>query len=358
MSVEESIKTYTLLNSNESPLKKLKIWDAIISWRDHLIQRNDMLLKTKDNYLCGIYKLIEAKPEILEQNLQSYLRGEGINFREILFSKKDWKEKTIRLREDQLTQLMAHVLSHLHYIQSEEAIPRDQLGEIDLKIVKHMLSTTRVLTEIKSLSVDQIVSFFYELKSINIRDYIISKLIWTAKLPLGVVLELKIQNLIEDKNAIQVPRSDQFKLAPEIFHDMRPFLYQRFKAEANKHNYHNTNNLEDILIQEPAALNKLISELIKDEFVFDEDFLFQTRTGKPVNYNQILNTMEIASRKANLEFDMTPRILYKHAIASGKEVYRLVRGAICREYTEEISKKYIDLVDRTQNQKIYNNQID
>lgn len=349
MSLAESLERSKLINATESPLKKLKIWDAIISWRDHLIQRTDMLLKTKDNYLCGIFKLIESNPEILEQNLQTYLRGEGINFREILFSKKEWKEKTIRLREDQLTQLMSHVLSHLHYIQSEEKIPRNQSGKIDLKIVKHMLSTSRVLTEIKNLSIDHMTSFFSELKNINIRDYIISKLIWTAKLRLGVVLELRIHNLIEDKNTIQIPGSDHFKLAPEIFHDMRPFLYQRFKTEVNKHTYQKFNNLEDILIQEPAALNKLISELIKDEFVFDEDFLFQTRTGKPVNYNQILNTMEIASRKANLEFDMTPRILYTHAIASSREVYQRVYVAICKEYTSEMMKKMIDLETKPKN---------
>jgi len=317
MQVNDVIQT-DLIQIQINPFSNLTFWDAVISWRDALICNQSLLKKTKDEYLNGVIQIIVNYPQIVDHDLIDFINNAYQTYQNLIYSKIEWQPNTQRQRLEYLMLIYRHSISNFKYIQPD-ASPKNKANEVSFRRIKKMLSSARILEELTALNDDKIVNFFSRLAEINQRDFFTAKAIWLAQYPLAAVLGVKFQNFKEEISALGLDENETLDMSAELLYELSPYLYLRFKEELEKIEIQTQYNLENILAMKPKTLKDFLIKIVDENPSLNEVLFFQTKTGKPLHSGQLISTMQLASRAAKIGFDITPKILYTHAIAGNKE---------------------------------------
>lgn len=307
--------------SKAKSLDELTVWDAIISWRDELVAKPDLLKKTKDEYLSGIYRIITAYPQLIKTNLISFIHKDFIGYQNLIETNVEWKENTRRQRKEYLKLVHRHAVFNLRYIQPDEKL---SIEDDKLRLIKKKLSSARVLEELKTLTGEKMIGFFSKLCEINQRDFFIAKIIWIAQYPLTLMLGVKFNDFVKRIPKPELDTDEVLDMNAELLYEMSPYLYLRFKEELERLNVRSQYNLEDMLIFDANSLKQILINILNENPTLNEVLFFQTKTGNGLHSGQLISTMQLASRAAKIGFDITPRILYTHAIAGDMDSRKLV----------------------------------
>lgn len=313
MQVNEVIQT-DLIQIQTNPFSDLTFWDAVISWRDALICNQSLLKKTKDEYLNGVIQIIINYPQIADHDLIDFINNGFIKYQKLIYGNSEWKVNTKRQRLEYLMLIYRHSISNFKFIIPNASF-LNKSNEISFRRIKKMLSSARVLEELTLLTSDKIVGFFSRLAEINQRDFFTAKVIWLAQYPLAAILGIKFKNFKENISALGLDENESLDMNAELLYELSPFLYLRFRAELEKIEVQMQYNLESILNLNPRPLKDFLIKILNENSSLNEIFFFQTKTGKCLHSGQLISTMQLASRAAKIGFDITPKILYTHAIA-------------------------------------------
>lgn len=305
----------TLLKDNL--LDELTVWDAIISWRDELVAKHDLLKKTKDEYLSGVCRIITTYPQIIENNLISFIHKDFVTYIELIKSNIDWKENTRRQRQEYLKLVHRHAVFNLRFIQPDKIPIKEKRSK--LRLIKKTLSSARVLEELTTLTSEKMIAFFSRLAEINQRDFFIAKIIWLAQYPLTLMLGVKFNDFVKKIPKPELGVDEVLDMNAELLYEMSPYLYLRFKEELERLDIQSQYNLEEILTSDSNSLKRILINLLDETPALTEVLFFQTKTGNGLHSGQLISTMQLASRAAKIGFDITPKILYTHSFAGDRK---------------------------------------
>jgi integrase len=268
-------KAKTLKKEQRSKKENLKdylrVWDALIGWRDH-IYKKEFLKVSKQNYILGLVKLIEK--EIIDP--KEYLINLSQNWLEQ--KKTEVKEKTGWSKATQYTRISC-LISFFEFatevfkpdpLHPWEGIPYSTIPTIEM--IPHLLTSVEDKARATELTTEQWMYFFEKIAEKNLRDYLIATLIVFSGRPLESVLDLKRAGLKEfgiifEKEEVSVPNS----------------------------------------------LIKQLHHMVQDNP--PSEYLFVTKSGQRIRRNQILRSLKSASKAANLPTEVSAKVLLSAGIA-------------------------------------------
>ena len=284
-------------------MRNLLLWDAIISWRDDVLNR-DVLLKSKRDYLSNMVKLIERGLFDLEEPLSEFVKNGISDQIKAIDSTSDWSLSTKLSRRTLLRSFFGFVQTSKNIKHTDIVIPfkdlRDPQKAVSELIVAELLTQSLSGCEDKAksqpLTEQQFERFFNEIRSINERDFLICWTMWQLKCSIHHVLNFKVGDYDQTLGIFKISEND-FRLG-----EIRP-------------------ELKELIIEkcEGKGTNELI---------------FSTNTGQSIHPGQIVRNMKTASKKAKLPIIISPKILYAHAIAYSRNAFL----SMTEKDIEEISK--------------------
>lgn len=279
-------------------MKNLTVWDAIIAWRDHVLHRG-ILRKSKVDYLYNMTKLIEVGLIDLQQPLLKFMKTEfdDSKFQEIS-TVYSWPTSTKRSRKTLLN-------SFWKFAQKQEIkktpieIPiHSEHRYLEMLAISELLSSSEDKAKSQYLTDKEINRFLNELRHINARDFLVCRTMWELKCTIHQVLNMKVGDYDPEKGVFKIDKFDS-----------------RY------------GNLRDDI---KGPILKLCEKKANDEFIFSTD------RGNRIHPGQIVRSMKIASKKANLPVIISPKVIFAHAKAFYERVFSAIAEKDRRKILEEL----------------------
>jgi len=259
-------------------MQKPTVWDAIMAWRDDLLENEDFFLKKKAENLSNMTKLIETGIFDLEQPLSEFIKIGTENSLKTLGEILDWPPSTKRARRALLRSFHEFV-KQKKIKKSGIKAPACLIGA-QRNIISEILSSNEVKS--KRLKKSEIMSLIRELCKRNARDSLICWMMWEFQCTIHQILSISISNIDFSSDTIKFKDGS---FLGEMRADLKRCILAQKKGKSG------------------------------------EELLFTTETGKSIHPGQIVRNMKIASKRAKLPFIFSPKLLYADAKAYGRKEF-------------------------------------
>lgn len=296
-------------------MKNLTVWDALIAWRDDLLKK-DILRKSKVDYLSNMTKLIEYGLIDPRESLSEFIRirskDEVDELQEI--DRTHWSQSVKKSRRTLFRSF--YIFSQQQEIKKTNIeIPFDKdHHSLEMLAISELLSSNEDKAKSQYLTDKEINRFLLELRSINDRDFLICRSMWELKCTIHQILNLKVGDYDQENGIIRI---DEFE---DRFGNLRPD------------------------IKEPIL--KLCDNKAKTEFIFCTD------KGNRIHPAQIVRSMKLASKRANLPVIISPKIIYAHARAFYQRAFKALPETEKKRYIKKLHEKMMESQNQSQNQLV------
>lgn len=299
-------------------MQKLLVWDALIAWRDEILQK-DIRRKSKIDYFSNMAQLIENGILDLEKPLSEFKKSDVLDLLKKIDSISEWSDFTKESRKV-ILRSFHRFASNSRIKPSKVVIPFEEyrsLGNVAIsellisQSLSESLSSNEDKAKSQSLTDHQLEQFFNEIRTINERDFIICWTMWNLKCTIHQVLNFKVGDYDPFTGVFKISEDD-YRLG-EIRQELKELILKQCEEKKN------------------------------------EELIFTTEKGKKIHPGQIVRNMKTASKRAKLPIIISPKILYAHAIAYGKKAFSSMSEEEKAALSKEYAKQY-----KTINEKVKN----
>jgi hypothetical protein len=293
------------------------VWDAIVSWRDH-INKNDFYRHSKSNYFNNMLKLIESNIVDIRTPLKNANNNWLKECKDKIDEKEDWALSTKKVRKSCLNTFyqftveafdksqipyQRHPKYHeIEYILSPNINEKDRISDLEKVILKHSISLNAKQENVRDLAP---IVLCNEVSKINERDAYIVWLILRTGQSLDKILDLKKENIrVSYKKEIdEYNKDDGYELNKSYF------AYLDFENDS----YHIEGHVVD-------GINNVCKN--------SKEFIFETKEGKRIHKKQVIRNLKEAGYNIGLDFDLTPSLLksFSNAYMSGDIRSEIMQG--------------------------------
>ena len=287
-------------------MRNLLVWDAIIAWRDYILQK-DVMRKSKIGYLSNMAKLIEIGVFDLEQPLSEFLKTHTDNLEKPIDKAHEWSLATKRSRRNLFYSFYAFT-QQKKIKPTDIVIPFREFRDLQKVVISELLSSNEDKAKSQSLTFDDIRRFLREMCNLNPRDSLVCWMMWELKCTIHQILNLKTSDL--DFHSGVVKLKDGFRL---------------------------------------GALQQNLKQCIQMFIEGKHGLVFSTNKGTNVHPAQVVRNMKIASKRAKLPIIISPKILYAHAKAYSEKTFLAMSTDEREELYTLYTQQYKEVCEKAKN---------